>query len=1266
MSGDLKICTINVRGLKSDATKRRDMFSWLRKKRLDIYLLQETHCSKQLEQYWRNEWGYKAFFSSYDTGSRGVAILFNNTFEHNIHNIHHDPEGRYLIIDISVFNQRISLLNVYAPNEDKPDFFTSLGLKLEAINNTSIICGGDFNVVQDYNIDTNNIYRHNNPKSNSKVHDIKADLDLIDPWRLHNPQTRMYTWHSSGRGTNKQSRLDYFLISSDLGELVNDTQIRPGYRTDHSLVTVSINFITQKRGAGIWKFNNSLLRDKTYVAEVKKCIKETLQQYCDYHIDEFESIEDVPLNINDQLFFEMLKLQIRAISIPYAAAKKRERQKQEKDAEIEINLRHRLYTESPNDENLETLRTAQDSLQAIRQKQVEGQMIRAKARWNLEGEKPSRYFLNLEKRHYSEKVIPKLITDDKKEITDIQEIIKEQTRFYKELYRTRKPKLTEKQKEMFFPKHSNLLKVLTEDQKQSCEGDLTQAECLTTLKNMKNNKSPGPDGYTVEFFKFFWKDLGYFLVKAINEGNRIGKLSVTQRLGQITCLPKPNRSKLYMKNWRPITLLNVDYKIASGSIANRIKNNIGSIVSDSQKGFVKGRYMGECIRLVYDVIQKIDEKKINGTILLIDFEKAFDSLEWSFIDKSLEYFGFGPLLRKWITTFYTDVESFIMNNGHCSSRFIIERGVRQGDPLSALLFILAVEFLAAALKENPNIKGIEIDNTEYLISQFADDTTMLLNDDEKTFQAVVDTLDDFAKCSGLKINYDKTKAVRIKANSNYHYLPELKIQWKTRGKFTLLGIEFDLDKIDITETNYLTKIESVKRTLNTWIHRNLTILGKITIIKTLALSQLVNLFTVLPNPPQDKMKELETLFFKFTWGNKRDKIKRTVMINTKENGGFKFPHILSFCNSQKISWIKRLHDLTNISEWKVLFCSNMEKYGGNYIWLCKNNNRKILNSLNPFWKDVYAAWINAQSAMPHQENYLEETLFFNDNIKMGGEPIYIKSWFQAGIQFVNDLVKNDGNFMSLQELNNTFMININFLQYHGIKRAIPKIWKEKIQNEKKKLVDTEPVNIKYIKQLKKPGRFFYEKMIEKIAKRPQKSQGKWEKDLGIEISENEWAQYYKLPYNCSNETKITVTQTKILHRIISTNKILYKMKLSATNTCTFCEFNVESIQHLIWECPVSRSIWLALSEWLEDNNVNHNITKTVSILGDIEPNTRLKNRILLITKQVLLNCKYNNIPPTFNYVLQTIKHKYKVDKYTFPDAQLNKMWHPLIDTLDIP
>ena len=113
---------------------------------------------------------------------------------------------------------------------------------------------------------------------------------------------------------------------------------------------------------------------------------------------------------------------------------------------------------------------------------------------------------------------------------------------------------------------------------------------------MKNNKSPGPDGYTVEFFKFFWKDLGYFLVKAINEGNRIGKLSVTQRLGQITCLPKPNRSKLYMKNWRPITLLNVDYKIASGSIANRIKNNIGSIVSDSQKGFVKGRYMGECIQ----------------------------------------------------------------------------------------------------------------------------------------------------------------------------------------------------------------------------------------------------------------------------------------------------------------------------------------------------------------------------------------------------------------------------------------------------------------------------------------------------------------------------------------------------------------------------------------------------------------------------------------------------------------------------------------------
>ena len=136
---------------------------------------------------------------------------------------------------------------------------------------------------------------------------------------------------------------------------------------------------------------------------------------------------------------------------------------------------------------------------------------------------------------------------------------------------------------------------------------------------------------------------------------------------------------------------------------------------------MKGRYIGECTRLVCDLIDRCEDEEIPGLLIHLDFEKAFDSLEWSIISKSLEVFGFGESIIYWFQTLYKNVESCIQNNGHLSERFVVRRGVRQRDPLSPYLFIIAVELLSAALKFNPKIKGISINNSEFLISQYADD-----------------------------------------------------------------------------------------------------------------------------------------------------------------------------------------------------------------------------------------------------------------------------------------------------------------------------------------------------------------------------------------------------------------------------------------------------------------------------------------------------------------------------------------------------------------
>ena len=179
--------------------------------------------------------------------------------------------------------------------------------------------------------------------------------------------------------------------------------------------------------------------------------------------------------------------------------------------------------------------------------------------------------------------------------------------------------------------------ILNHAMSQQLEGKVTYQEALNSLKHMKNEKSPGSDGFTAEFFKFFWKDLGMFLLRSYNKSFDKGELSITQKQGIISILPKGDKPREFLKNWRPISLLNVSYKIISACIANRIKQVLSFLIHENQKGFLKNRFIGENTRIIYDTLYTAKENNIPGMLLLIDFEKAFDSVSWSFMYKTLHF-----------------------------------------------------------------------------------------------------------------------------------------------------------------------------------------------------------------------------------------------------------------------------------------------------------------------------------------------------------------------------------------------------------------------------------------------------------------------------------------------------------------------------------------------------------------------------------------------------------------------------------------------------
>lgn len=302
---NLKILTLNCRGL-GDKNKRKDVFGHLREKNFSIYCIQDTHFTKKDLKYIRAQWGYNIFISPGTSDSRGVAILLNNNFEHKVINEDTDEKGNLMELTLEIENKyTITLISIYGPNKDTPQFYVELNERLSKSEADFTILCGDFNLVQNTDLDYYNYKGVNNPKAREELIKLKQEHKLQDPWRILHPQHKRYTW--SRNTPIKRARLDFFLITEELMGLVERVDIQSGYLTDHNSVEIELKLNNFTKGKGFWKFNNSLLKDREYVKKVKETIKEVKNKYAALTYNR-EIINPLPaqelhLTINDQLFF---------------------------------------------------------------------------------------------------------------------------------------------------------------------------------------------------------------------------------------------------------------------------------------------------------------------------------------------------------------------------------------------------------------------------------------------------------------------------------------------------------------------------------------------------------------------------------------------------------------------------------------------------------------------------------------------------------------------------------------------------------------------------------------------------------------------------------------------------------------------------------------------------------------------------------------------------------------------------------------------------
>ena len=364
---------------------------------------------------------------------------------------------------------------------------------------------------------------------------------------------------------------------------------------------------------------------------------------------------------------------------------------------------------------------------------------------------------------------------------------------------------------------------------------------------MSNNKCPGIDGIPVEFYKVFWCDIKEdmkLIFKSVLKSN----LGTSQNKGVITLISKGANDEL-LDNWRPISLLCSDYKILAKLLAKRLTLVLNDIISVEQFCIPK-RSINTCNILMRDVIYYCNDNKFQSAVINLDWSKAFDRVDMRFVFKVLEKMGMSPEFLSYIKLLYEKAESCCLINGNLGRYFKLERGVRQGCPLSMLLYVIFQEPLYRALNMANEIKPLLMPNGSKLkMLGYADDTNVFVVDEESIVY-LDSLLRKFESATGCMLNRTKkTKVFGIGIWDNKKCWPLSWLKVET-GVFTTLGISYSNSYIAAVDHVWSNQLEKVRTIIRTLYSRDLTLYQRVIIVNSLVCSKLCYLGHVYPLPPK--------------------------------------------------------------------------------------------------------------------------------------------------------------------------------------------------------------------------------------------------------------------------------------------------------------------------------------------------------------------------------------------------------------------------------
>jgi exonuclease III len=1040
----IKFLSLNIRGL-GDKAKRSNLFGLLKRdpvfSTFDLVLLQETKLHNSDHKYFQQQWNSQAFFSSVG-GHSGTLILIRKKSNITILSHWSDTEGRVVQVKLMWNDLELTVSSVYAPatHAERIQFFNNLADILPHADTDLHVIGGDFNCVLAPGLDRSGGTPNSGNVGSLELQSIMTELDLEDAWRTRNPDTKEFTF--TGHYTNGivRSRLDRWLSSELLRPFIKNIEhiSVPFPNLDHKAVAITLADPDKiKLGDGYWMLNTALLENLGYTSEMKKVIS--------LHI----SLK--PLYPNPMLWWDALKQACKEFTITFASALAKSQVAYENTLLDKLKLTEGYLNESPGSAPLQkTLKFIQDQLDSFATKKLEGAIIRSRSTFLAAQEIPSKKLKMITTLKEKALEIQKLNHPQLGLSSDPKTMLETASLFYGNLYGPppASAEVYEAQDKLlsFWPKSATL----SHDDLSSGE-PITKDEALSALKSTSGGKSPGIDGLPSTFFLHFWDLVGPHFTQMLNDVKDLG-LSPTQRRAVVTLLYKSG-DPTDIANYRPISVLCHDYKVLAKVFVQRLHKYTDILISKDQTG-VKGRYIGENLRQFIDCFNYLHLTKHPAIILLLDQAKAFDRVSWSLLHKILKHAGFPFAFRQWIHQLYACPTSSIKINNHLSDPFDLLGGVRQGCPLSPILFCLIMECLNKALLADKHIKGVPLPGNpapgRCLSSLYMDDTTLYLRDADD-FNRVKPICQLYCLASNSLFNWTKSEGITFNMKTPPPD-PLFPITWLKKGQaFKTLGAKltnsFPID-LSVPWNNVITKFADTLK-MGAW---QFSLRGRVTFVKTYAMSKLYYLANALPTSPLQTL-QLQKMIWKYIWRNSnRGSVRRDVLLLPHHLGGLDVPSVAISLQAIHLKWISRLLALHPFYDrpWAAFaayFISNLTSdWGLGLFPILFKPISPTYNYIPCFWKSALEGWWQlidkVDLSQLSKEEILSFPLFNNPYIKSPKGPLSGKKWLawaRVGICRVRDIWDN-GFWASRSRLQEVFDFQIKPADLLTLHNAIPGHW----------------------------------------------------------------------------------------------------------------------------------------------------------------------------------------------------------------------------------